>query len=136
MVGMQQQGAWMKWEEALDRKVSWAMNWQVEPQRHQVHGPVYDVLPSTANLHLWGKGDSPACSLYSGRDSLEHILSCCPKALAEGLYRLWYNQVLKVATVAISKTAANNNTKQHHDKEVYCLRQDWSEASVTGQASS
>lgn len=43
---------------------------------------VYDVLPSPSNL------------LGSG-SSLEHILSCCPKALRGGRYTWCHNQVLK-----------------------------------------
>lgn len=66
MVGMQQQGAWMRWEKVLDRKVSWAKIWQTEPQhiKFMVQAE-YDLLPSPDNFHRWGKGDFPACALYS-----------------------------------------------------------------------
>lgn len=42
---------------------------------------VYDVLPTPANLFIWGLVDSPACQLCRVRGSLEHVLSCCSKAL-------------------------------------------------------
>ena len=40
---------------------------------------VYDALPSPANLHVWGKSETPSCLLCSGRGSLEHLLSRLPK---------------------------------------------------------
>lgn len=61
----------MRWEGALDRKVSWAEIRQAELQHIKFMAQaVYDVLLSLVNLHLWGKGDFPACSLCSGRGSL------------------------------------------------------------------
>ncbi|KAI7804749.1 hypothetical protein IRJ41_017191, partial [Triplophysa rosa] len=53
---------------------------------------VYDALPSPANLHVWGKSETPSCLLCSGRSSLEHLLSSCPKALADGRYRWRHDQ--------------------------------------------
>lgn len=32
-VGMRQQGAWIRWENAVERKVTWAELWKAEPQR-------------------------------------------------------------------------------------------------------
>ncbi|XP_054628013.1 uncharacterized protein LOC129179159 [Dunckerocampus dactyliophorus] len=109
MVGMQQQGAWTKWEGVLERKVTWSEIWKAEPQRigFMVRA-VYDVLPSPANLHLWGMSDSPACALCSRKGSLEHILSSCSKALGEGRYRWRHDQVLKTVAESISKAVAKN----------------------------
>lgn len=47
---------------------------------------VYDALPRPANLNVWGKGETPARWLCSERGYLPHLLSSCPKALAEGRY--------------------------------------------------
>ncbi|KAI4893046.1 hypothetical protein NFI96_026080, partial [Prochilodus magdalenae] len=97
MVGMRQQGAWMRWEQALDRKITWSELWKAQP--HQIKfmvQSVYDVLPSPSNLFCWGLAETPACPLCQRRGSLEHILSCCPKALAEGCYRWRHDQVLRV----------------------------------------
>lgn len=72
------------------------------------HGPsFYDVLPSSANLHFWGKNDSQACPLYPVRGSPEHILSSCPVALGEGRYCWWHDQVLKTFAEAISSAVVN-----------------------------
>ncbi|KAI2661305.1 Glutamyl-tRNA(Gln) amidotransferase subunit A [Labeo rohita] len=52
----------------------------------------YDVLPSPTNLFAWSLKDTPACLLCQKRGSLEHILSCCPKALGERRYRWRHDQ--------------------------------------------
>ncbi len=102
-VGMKQQGAWTRWEKAIDRKVTWTELWKAEPHRIKfLIMSVYDVLLSPSNLHLWGKVESPACPLCSKRGTLEHILSCCPKALREGRYRWRHDQVLKTIAEVIS----------------------------------
>ncbi|KAI4872262.1 hypothetical protein NFI96_007403 [Prochilodus magdalenae] len=103
MVGMRQQGAQMRWEQALDRKITWSELWKAQP--HQINfmvQSVYDVLPSPSNLFCWGLAETPACPLCQRRGSLEHILSCCPKALGEGCYRWRHDQVLRVIADVIS----------------------------------
>lgn len=102
--GLRQQGAWTRWEHAMDRKVTWTDLWQTEPHRISfLIRAVYDVLPSPANLFTWGKVETPNCQLCSARGTLEHILSCCPKALGQGRYTWRHNQVLKPIAEAISK---------------------------------
>ena len=50
-VGLKQQGAWTRWKQAMDRKVTWTDLWQGEPHRITfLIRAVYDVLPSPANL--------------------------------------------------------------------------------------
>lgn len=96
MVGMSKQGAWTRWEHADPRKLTWAELWRAEPLRIKfLIKSVYDVLPSPANLHTWGLADSPLCKLCQRRGTLEHVLSCCPRALGEGRYRWRHDQVLK-----------------------------------------
>lgn len=95
-VGMRQQGAWIRWKNVIERKVTWAELWKAEPQRIKfLIQAVYDVLPSPLNLHIWGKVESPTCPLCSRRGTLEHILSCCLQALGEGRYRWRHEKVLK-----------------------------------------
>lgn len=61
---MQQQGAWTRWEEAADRKISWTELWRSEPHRIKflIHD-VNDVLPSPSNLSPWGLAETPPCPL-------------------------------------------------------------------------
>ncbi|GAA6088928.1 uncharacterized protein LOC109140547, partial [Tachysurus ichikawai] len=68
---------------------------------------VYDVLPSPSNLYTWGLVDTPGCVLCQRKGTLEHILSCCPRALREGRYRWRHDQVL--ITIAESIQATINN---------------------------
>ncbi|XP_075313231.1 uncharacterized protein LOC142373743 [Odontesthes bonariensis] len=101
-VGLKQQGAWTRWEEAMDRKISWSELWKAEPLRIKfLIQSVYDVLPSPSNLFLWGKVEAPSCTLCQGRGTLEHILSSCPKALGDGRYRWRHDQVLKAVAESI-----------------------------------
>ncbi len=103
-VAMRQQGAWMKWEQAMERSVTWMDIWKWNPQRIKflIQG-VYDVLPSPSNLCTCGKLETPACPLCYKVGTLEHILSSCSKALGEGGYRWRHDQVLKSTAEAISK---------------------------------
>ena len=87
MIGMQQQGAWTRWEQVVERKVSWTELWKAEPYRIKfLIQAVNDNLPSPSNLFSWGMVESPACPLCLKRGTLEHILSCYSKALGEGRY--------------------------------------------------
>ncbi len=62
MVGMRQQGAWTRWENAKQRKINWAELWSSEPLCIKfLISSVYDLLSSPSNLHRWGLVDSPAC---------------------------------------------------------------------------
>ncbi|XP_041934289.1 LOW QUALITY PROTEIN: uncharacterized protein LOC121697073, partial [Alosa sapidissima] len=114
MVGMGQQGAWTKWENVLQRKITWPNIWRADSLniRFLVQA-VYDVLPSPSNLHVWGKAETPSCLQCPGRGSLEHLLSSCPKALGEGRYRWRHDQVLKAVAESIAKaiTTTKNYSK-------------------------
>ncbi|XP_031136520.1 uncharacterized protein LOC116036966, partial [Sander lucioperca] len=110
MVGLRQQGAWTRWEDAMERKISWAELWRAEPYRIKfLIQSVYDTLPIPSNLFCWGKAETPACTLCRGRGTLEHILSSCPKALGDGRYRWRHDQVLKA--IAESITTAIDQSK-------------------------
>lgn len=73
---------------------------------------VYDVLPSPAILHMWGKSESPSCPLCQGRGSRGRLLSSCPIALGEGRYLWRHDQVLKAVAESIS--TAISASKHHH----------------------
>ena len=109
MVSMRQQGASTRWEGALERKLTWNDIWKAEPQHIKfMVQAVYDVLPSPANLHVWGKSELPTCPLCPARGTLEHIMSSCPKALGGGRYRWRQDQVLKAVAETISIAVASN----------------------------
>nr|XP_057943465.1 uncharacterized protein LOC131138512 [Doryrhamphus excisus] len=114
-VAMRQQGAWTNWDQASARKITWSELWKSEPARLKfLIQAVYDVLPSPSNLHCWGLAETPACPLCSAWGSLEHILSCCPKALGEGRYTWRHDQVLK----AVADTICTGIQQSKHQPPV------------------
>lgn len=89
-VGMGEQGAWTKWENASQQQITWSDIRKVE--FHHIKSlvlPVYNVLPSPANFHLLGKSKTPSCPFSSGRS-------------------------LALKVVAESIAAAINTKKGHH----------------------
>ncbi len=117
-VAMWQQGALMKWEQAMERSVTWKDIWKWNPQRIKflIQG-VYDVLPSPSNLCIWGKIETPACPLCSKIGTLEHILSSCSKVLGEDRYRWRHDQVLNPSlrqSARGSRTADQPSYSQGH----------------------
>ncbi|XP_041848076.1 uncharacterized protein LOC121644290 [Melanotaenia boesemani] len=83
MVGLMQQGSGTRWEQASEHKA------------------VYNVLPSPSKRFTWGKVETPTCTLCQKRGTLEHIFSCCLRALGEGRYRWIHDQFLKAVADAI-----------------------------------
>ena len=94
-VAMGCQGAWTKWQ-TTGKKMTWADIWRSEPLRISfLLRSVYDLLPSPANLHRWGKRDDPTCQLCGKIGTLEHTLSSCQTALTQGRYRWRHDKVLQ-----------------------------------------
>lgn len=123
MVGMRQQGAWTRWEHAVERKITWTELWKAEPHRIKfLIQAVYDVLPSPSNLYIWGKVESPACPLCQRKGTLEHVLSCCPVALGEGRYRWRHDQVLKTVANAIWDGINKNKSLRPANKTIAFIR--------------
>ena len=56
---------------------------------------VYDILPTQTNLCIWKLSEDPLCKLCGKRATLEHVLSACTKALADGRYTWRHNKVLE-----------------------------------------
>lgn len=110
-VVLRQQGVWTRWESARQRRISWSNILQQTSTGSVSWQAVHDALLSPATLHVWGKSETPSCLLGSG-GSLEHLLSCRPKALADGRYRRRHDQVLK--TIAESVASDIGSNKHHH----------------------
>lgn len=74
------------------------IDWTIEASPYRIKfliQAVYYLLPSPSKCFCLGRLDSPACHLCLGRGTLEHIFSCCPKALGEGCCLWCHQQVLK-----------------------------------------
>ena len=62
-VGQSKQGAWTRWENAEQRKLTWNVLWQMEPLRISfLVRSTYDMLPTPANLSIWYKEQSDSCA--------------------------------------------------------------------------
>ena len=117
IVSMYQQGAWTRWEHTEQCKITRPELWRFEPQHIKfLIQSVYDALPSPTNLHRWGLADTLACQLCQKRGTLEHILSCCPKALGDGRYRWCHDQVLRALADTVS-AAIISSKYQHTPKQ-------------------
>ncbi|KAI8479507.1 hypothetical protein Bbelb_373930 [Branchiostoma belcheri] len=123
VIGMRKQGAWTRWEQTEPRKVTWPELCRAEPFRIKfLISSVYDVLPSPANLHIWGMAETPACPLCGRRGTLEHILSCCPRALGEGRYRWRHDQVLRVLAASFCKAIQSSKSQMPPKKSITFVR--------------
>lgn len=80
-----QQDVWTRGEQVMDRKISQSELWMAKPFWIKL---AYNVFPSPTNFFSWCVVETPACSLCQRQGYLEHILSCCLKALEEGLQLL------------------------------------------------
>ncbi|XP_066285801.1 uncharacterized protein [Branchiostoma lanceolatum] len=103
-VSQKQQGAWVNWEEAIDRRLSWKDLWEVQGcSLSFLLRAVYDVLPCPQNLSRWfGKEE---CCQLCGKEkaNLKHILSACTTALKQGRYTWRHNNALRVLAVALEE---------------------------------
>lgn len=110
-VTMKNQGSWLNWEKAKDRKLSWNELWRMgEHKIRFLLRAVYDVLPSPTNLRTWGLTDDPTCKLCGRFANLEHVLSTCNKALTDGRYRWRHDRVL--ATIAAGLDEARRKERK------------------------
>ena len=65
----------------------------------------------------WGKAESPNCTLCGKAGNLEHILSSCSKALADGRYRWRHDTVLReIAYVIDSAIKSTRGAKNKSSK--------------------
>ena len=94
-VQQSQQGQWTSWEEALQRSITWNDIWQMAPLKLSfLIRSTYDQLPSKTNLVKWKKESIPTCSLCNEKpQTLEHVLSSCKTALANGRYT-WRHSIV------------------------------------------
>lgn len=114
-VGMRQQGDWTRWEEARPRKVTWGDMWKMDGGKLSfLLRSVYDLLPSPSNLCTWGLAESPNCVLCGKPSNLQHILSSCQVALADGRYTWRHNEILReiAAAIDIERRRKRNPVKQ------------------------
>ena len=106
-VGQRKQGAWIKWENAKDRAVTWRDLKHMEPKKLSfLIKAVYNILPTPINLHAWGLTTSDRCRACGKTASLKHILTGCAYTLRSYTWR--HNEVLEIFS-EVSKTCETAN---------------------------
>ena len=112
-VGVGGQCAWTRWK-TTERHLTWADIWHYEPLRLKfLLRSVYDLLPSTANLHRWGLVEDPRCHLCDKPGTMQYALSSCQTALAQGRYRWRHDTVLReLADILEWERRKKRNTKK------------------------
>ncbi|XP_069114340.1 uncharacterized protein [Argopecten irradians] len=101
------QGAWTRWD-TEPRVLSWTEIWKYPQFQLQFFlRSVYDVLPTPANLHRWDLAETPDCPLCVQRGTLQHILTSCHVALAQGRYTWRHNEVLRELADILEKERKN-----------------------------
>ena len=110
-VAQKKQGSWLRWESVRAKKLPWDELWKMESRRIRfVISSVYDILPTPTNLCTWKLSEDPLCKLCGKRASLEHVLSACTKALADGRYTWRHNKVLEVLAHGIDLRMRNQRS--------------------------
>ena len=61
-----------------------------------------DTLPTKTNLRLWGKAVNDKC-FCGQRQTLNHILNCCPVSLAQGRYTARHDNILEYISRCLNK---------------------------------
>ena len=116
-VSMSLQGRWTRWESVQSRKVTWTDLWKLAPHRIKFLVQAVYVLPTPTNLMTWGNSESPNCTLCGKPGNLEHILSSCSKALADGRYRWRHDTRLReIAYVINSAIKSTRGAKNKSSK--------------------
>ena len=94
--GQAKQCAWMNWEEAEARKLSWSSLMTMEPLALSfLLRSTYNHLPTPANHKQWGfTGDDICAMCKSARATLRHVLSSCGSSLQ--MYTWRHNRVLAI----------------------------------------
>ena len=111
VVGMWKQGRWMKWPVEV-RKITSQELWKMsEASIKFLVKSTYDLLPTPANKNTWFKTEEK-CVLCGGNATLNHILSSCKQALAQGRYTWRHNNVLRELAKVMEPTRLQANQKE------------------------
>lgn len=125
IVGTKQQGAWMKWEGTMERRLTWTgqLGQWFQSIKFLIQA-VFGILPSSSNLQLWGKLYSTAYPLRSGREWWW---------LKDGCYRWHHDQVPHCWSLIILgwvtwpmvcdvvRPKTSNGSRIHHSTSIRCV---------------
>ena len=109
MTSLAKQGAHTRWEVPQKKLSHKEIISRSETSIKFLVKAVYDLLPTPSNKNIWF-GEEDTCKLCGGKGTLQHILSGCEVALAQGRYTWRHNEVLReVAQVVEAKRLKHNS---------------------------
>ena len=112
------QGQFLKWDTAMQVDTSWNKLLYVwSPELLSFHiNAIHDLLPSPANLKLWGKTDTGTCKLcHHTNCTLFHILNGCNYSLHDGRYNWRHDHTLKMIANGLLPFITDANSQSNHD---------------------
>ncbi len=117
--GFASQVRWMQWDQAQERPLSWKELWQIDQGRLSfLLRLLTDRLPTPRNIKIWGGEEDPSWNQFGAVFcTLNHILTGCPKALAEGRYRWRHDKFLIEIAKWVEQQRVKANNKQAHPPE-------------------
>ncbi len=133
-IGLASQGRWTQWDQAQERPLSWKELWQIDQGRLSfLLRSVTDLLPTPRNIKMWGGEEDQSCNQCGAVScTLNHILTGCPKALAEGRYRWRHDKVLMEIAKWVEQQRVKANNKQAHPPEAITFVREGDKAHKTG----
>ena len=73
-------------------------------------------MPTPANKNTWYKTEENRCTLCGGNATLNHILSSCKQALAQGRYTWRHNNVLRELANVVETARRQANAKKKTER--------------------
>ena len=109
IAGLSKQGASLSWEVPQKSLRDRDILTLPEARLTFLMKAVYDLLPTPANKNKWFKTDEFNCRLCGESGTLNHILTGCKVALAQGRYTWRHNKVLEELAQWIDKKRKTMN---------------------------
>ncbi len=133
-IGLASQGRWMQWDQAQERLLSWKELWQIDQGTLSfLLRLLTDLLPTPRNIKIWGGEEGPSWNQFGAVIcTLNHILTGCPKALAEGRYRWRHDKFLIEIAKWVEQQRVKANNKQAHPPVAITFVREWDKAHKTG----
>ena len=122
IVGQGKQGAMTRWEVPEHRLSHKEILGTTETRIKFLTKAVYDLLPTPANKSKWF-GEDERCNLCNERGTLNHILTGCRTALAQGRYTWRHNKVLQEIYNRISERSRSAKIVQHRTKRIAFVKE-------------
>ena len=111
IVSQGKQGAMTRWEVPELRLNHKEILSTTETRIKFLTKSVYDLLPTPANKNKWF-GEDERCNLCNERGTLNHILTGCKTALAQGRYTWRHNKVLQMIYNNITEKLKSNKCQE------------------------